>query len=329
MKIQSVLGPVDSGKLGQTLAHEHIVCLDWSMRMNFGLKYFDFDWAAETGSAMLKRARKEWGIQTLVDGTPINLGRDVRLLAEVSRRSGVNIIASSGFYYQEEPCLIGRSAGELEGWLDQECAEGIDGTGILPGILKSAVGADGVTPMLRNVLTAVGRVSARRQLPVFCHHDVKARSGMDILDVFESARTDLRRVILGHSGDTDDCDYLLSMLRRGSFLGMDRFAYCDVTLSLEKRVQVIMELFRQGYGKQLLLSHDYGVYMGFQGTMEDEKQKDHENCEVDYTFIHRKVLPALKDSGLTEQEIHLLMVENPRRLLAGESVNSGDIPRNV
>lgn len=314
MKVQSVLGPVDSGELGQTLAHEHITCMDWSMRMNFGLKYFDFEWVAQTAAAMLKKAREEWGIQTIVDGTPINLGRDVKLLAEVSRRSGVNIIASSGFYYQEDPCLSGRPAEEIDGWLDQECTEGIDGTDILPGILKSAVGTNGVTPMLKHVLTAVGRVAARRQLPIFCHHDVKARSGMDILDIFEKSQVDLSRVIVGHSGDTDDRDYLLSMAERGCFLGMDRFAYCDVTLSLAKRVQVMVDLFRKGYGKQLILSHDYGVYMGFQGTMDDEKQKDHQNNEVDYTLIHRKVLPALRSSGLTEQDIHLLMVENPRRL---------------
>lgn len=317
MKVQSVLGPIDSEKLGQTLAHEHITCMDWSMRMSFGLKYFDFDWVAKTGAAMLRKAREEWGIQTLVDGTPINLGRDVKLLAEVSRGSGMNIIASSGFYYQEEPCLSGRSAEEIDHWLDQECTEGMDGTDILPGILKSAVGAGGITPMLNNVLTAVGRVSARRQLPIFCHHDVRAKSGMDILDIFEKTQTDVRRVIIGHSGDTNDRDYLLSMLKRGCFLGMDRFAYCDVTLSMDERVQVIVDLFQKGYGKQLLLSHDYGVYMGFQGTMEDEKQKDHQNNEVDFTLIHRKVLPSLQRYGLTEQEIHLLTVENPKRLLAG------------
>lgn len=318
MKVQSVLGPIDSDKLGQILAHEHITCMDWSMRMSFGLKYFDFDWVAKTGAAMLKKAREEWGIQTLVDGTPINLGRDVKLLAEVSKGSGVNIIASSGFYYQDEPCLSARSAEELDEWLDQECTEGLEGTDILPGILKSAVGADGITPMLSNVLTAVGRVSARRQLPIFCHHDVRVKSGMDILDIFEKSQADISRVIVGHSGDTDDRDYLLSMLKRGCFLGMDRFAYCDVTLSMDERVRVIVDLFQKGYAKQLLLSHDYGVYMGFQGTMEDEKKKERANNGVDFTLIHRKVLPALQRYGLTEQDLQLLMVENPRRLLTGK-----------
>lgn len=314
MKIQSVLGPVDSEDLGQTLIHEHIMCVDWSMRMNFGLRYFDYEWMAETGAAMLKKAREEYGIRTVVDGTPVNLGRDVRLMAEISERSGVNIIASSGFYYQEEPCLASRSADDIYEWLDLECSEGIDGTGIWPGILKTAVGADGVTPMLEHVLTAAGRVSDSRRLPIFCHHDVSVRNGMEILDVFEKSRADLSRIIMGHSGDTDDCEYLISMLKRGCFLGMDRFAYCDVSLSLDKRVKVIAELFQKGYEKQLVLSHDYGIYMGFQGTMEDEKKKDHLNCEVDYTFIHRNVLPALRQYGLTEQDMRLLMVDNPRRL---------------
>lgn len=317
MKIHSVLGLIDSEELGHTLTHEHISCADWSMRINCGSRYFDYEWVAKTGAAMFQKAREQCHIQTIVDGTPINLGRDVRLMAEVSRRSGVNIIASSGFYYQEEPCLMYRPVEEIEEYLNYECSVGIDGTNILPGILKCAVGAAGITPMLKNILIAVGRTARRQQLPIFCHHDVQARSGMDILDTFEKAGADLSRIIVGHSGDTDDCDYLCAMLKRGCFLGMDRFAYCDISLRLEKRLQVIMELYQKGYGKQLILSHDYGVYMGFQGTMDDEKKKLHPDGAMDFTFIHQTVLPALRKLGLTEQDIHQLMAENPKRLLSG------------
>lgn len=318
MKIHSVLGLIDSEELGRTLAHEHISCADWSMRMNFGSRYFDFEWVAATGAAMFQKAREQCQILTIVDGTPINLGRDVRLMAEVSRRSGVNVIASSGLYYQEEPCLMYRSVEEIDELLDRECSEGIDNTGIFPGILKCAVGAQGLTPMLKNILLATGRVAKRRHLPIFCHHDVKARSGMEILDIFDKSDVDLSRVILGHSGDTDDFEYLCSMLKRGCFLGMDRFAYCDITLSLDKRLQVIRNLFQKGYGKRLILSHDYGVYMGAQGTMPNEIKKPHPDSNMDFTFIHFNVLPALRKLGLTEQDIQQLMVENPRYLLAGK-----------
>ena len=75
MKIQSILGPIDSAELGQTLIHEHITCADWSMRMNFGGKFFDHD----TVVAIAKRALapvQAMGLKTLVDGTPVNLGRE-------------------------------------------------------------------------------------------------------------------------------------------------------------------------------------------------------------------------------------------------------------
>ena len=47
MMIQGVLGPIDTAELGQTLMHEHITCADWSMRMNFGARFFEFDQVAE------------------------------------------------------------------------------------------------------------------------------------------------------------------------------------------------------------------------------------------------------------------------------------------
>lgn len=98
MKIHGVLGPLDTAALGQTLMHEHITCADWSMRMNFGSRFFEFDQVAAMAAAQLKKA-KALGVTTMVDGTRINLGRDIRLIREVAQRAEINIIASSGFYY--------------------------------------------------------------------------------------------------------------------------------------------------------------------------------------------------------------------------------------
>ena len=112
MMIQGVLGPIDTAELGQTLMHEHITCADWSMRMNFG------DQA------------------------------DIRLIREVARRTGLNFIASTGFYYQEEPWLYFRDEEEIYDLLMGDCADGISGTGSKPGILKAGVGRGGLTPLL-------------------------------------------------------------------------------------------------------------------------------------------------------------------------------------
>ena len=128
MMIQGVLGPIDTAELGQTLMHEHITCADWSMRMNFGARFFEFDQVAEIAAGQLGKA-KALGVRTVVDGTPVNLGRDIRLIREVARRTGLNFIASTGFYYQEEPWLYFRDEEEIYDLLMGDCADGISGTG--------------------------------------------------------------------------------------------------------------------------------------------------------------------------------------------------------
>ena len=84
MMIQGVLGPIDTAELGQTLMHEHITCADWSMRMNFGARFFEFDQVAEIAAGQLGKA-KALGVRTVVDGTPVNLGRDIRLIRRMLR----------------------------------------------------------------------------------------------------------------------------------------------------------------------------------------------------------------------------------------------------
>ena len=166
MAIQGVFGPIDPAELGQTLIHEHITCADWSMRMNFGEKFFDFDRVADMAAGQLGRA-KALGVSTVVDGTPINLGRDIRLIREVARRTGLNFIASTGFYYQEEPWLGMRDEEQIYDLLMGDCTDGISGTDSRPGILKAGVAGAGITPLLRKVLHATGRVAAETGLPVW------------------------------------------------------------------------------------------------------------------------------------------------------------------
>ena len=85
MKIQGVLGPLDSAELGQTLIHEHICCADWSMRANFGPRFFEHDALIEMAKRCFAPLRLH-GVRTLVDGTPINLGRDLPLIRETAER---------------------------------------------------------------------------------------------------------------------------------------------------------------------------------------------------------------------------------------------------
>ena len=316
MAIQGIFGPIGPAELGQTLIHEHITCADWSMRMNFGARFFDFEQVAAIAAGQLGKA-KELGVHTVVDGTPVNLGRDIRLIREVAQRTGLNFITSTGFYYQEEPWLGFRDEEQIYDLLMGDCTDGISGTDSKPGILKAGVAHAGVTPLLHKVLHATGRVAKETGLPIFCHHDPSVRSGGDILDLFEACGVPAGRVILGHSGDTTDLDYLTAMLERGCWLGMDRFGFCDRDLGLEPRVDTIAALCRQGWGHRLLLSHDLAAYLAFWDSWETTKNSDWMHLEEDYTFIHRRVLPALKERGLDQTAVDRLLVDNPRAFFEG------------
>jgi len=310
MFINSVTGPVDTATLGPTLIHEHVGGADWSLRMNGGKRFFDYDAVVSTATAAFLKVKQECGITTIVDGTPINLGRDVNLIRDVAERTGLTFIVSSGFYYHEEPSLANSSVDDIYDFLVNDCQHGVAETGIMPGIMKAAVGTLGVTPYLRKVLTAIARVSATTGLPVFCHHDVHARSGGDILDIFEYEGVNLKRFILGHSGDTDDLTYLEAMLKRGCYIGMDRFAYCDFMLGLQPRVDTIAALWRKGYGPQMMLAHDLVAYRG--GLTGDDTTPRPE--PADLTYIHKTVFPALVKAGVPQEECVRMITDNPRKL---------------
>jgi phosphotriesterase-related protein len=120
---------------------------------------------------------------------------------------------------------------------------------------------------------------------------------------------DLSRVVIGHSGDSTDLDYLKGLLARGSTLGMDRFGL-DRISAFEDRVNTVAELCRQGYAGQLVLSHDASaVWGGFPGAARGQA-----NPNWHYTHIHDDVLPALQERGVTAGQIEQMLVENPRRI---------------
>ena len=184
MAIQGIFGPIDPAELGQTLIHEHLTCADWSMRMNFGGKFFDFDQVAAMAEGQLNKA-KALGVRTVVDGTPINLGRDIHLIREVSRRTGLNFIASTGFYYQEEPWLGMRDEEQIYDLLMGDCVDGIAGTDSRPGILKAGVARRASPPAAQDPPRHRPGGKGDRPAP-FCHHDPPSKR-REILDLLVSA----------------------------------------------------------------------------------------------------------------------------------------------
>ena len=316
MMINSVLGKISTDQLGTTLIHEHVICIDWAARMCFRDRWFERDKVIEIAVGQLKKA-KEHGIDTIVDGTSVNLGRDIELMKEVSEKSGVNIIPSVGWYFQEEPYLMGKPIEWLIDLILEECERGIEGTGILPGAIKSATDKYGVTDLNKKLIYMASEVQKKTDLPIFAHSSIWQKTGPKQQDEFEKNGVDLRRIVIGHSGDSNDIDYLESIMKRGSYIGCDRFGD-DEKNSLENRVNTICELIQRGWIHQICLSHDYSAYIDWADhSWQNTRDADWMNLDVDYSYIHRKAIPLFLERGLTKEDIDIMMVENPKNFFEG------------
>tara|TARA_R100000027_G_scaffold5589_1_gene4557 strand:- start:1526 stop:2506 length:981 start_codon:yes stop_codon:yes gene_type:complete len=311
-RVETVLGPVVPEDLGATLIHEHILCSSLSLYHYFGESWLRKEEVIVTAATKLQRLRERYGVTTVVDGTPLNLSRDIRLLAEVSRRSGVHIVASTGFYHYDDFSYGRISVEDLAGYLLEECAQGAEGTSIRPGILKCAV--EELTPAAKFLLATVGRVQAATGLPVFVHTAPKRRNTLEALGMLQEAGSAPEKIIVGHCGDSNDTEYVREILRCGCWVEIDRLRRHQPEVFARKTAMVAN--LAQDWLHRLLISHDYICY--------DDRRNDQtrqrlgtviDEDEQGLCLIHEEMLPRLRQCGIGEAEMEELLCKNPQTVL--------------
>ncbi len=307
--VQTLTGPIPTSALGFTLMHEHIIVRSEGLAQNFPQI-----WDAEAVSAQVLQqltALKDRGVDTLVDLTVMGLGRDIPLLLPMVKQSGLQVIVATGLYTFTEPPNYFRNRGpdEMAELFVHDIQEGIQGTGVKAAILKCATDLPGITPGVEKVLRAVARAHRRTGVPIYTHTHAVTQRGLEQQDLFLEEKVDLRRVIIGHSGDTSDIAYLTRLLERGSYIGMDRFGL-DVFLPEEKRIWTVAELCRRGWAERMVLSHDAMVYFDVYDLGAIEKDRPNWN----YFNLQDNILPKLKKAGVSEEQIEIMTRENPRRI---------------
>ncbi|HZA24014.1 MAG TPA: phosphotriesterase-related protein [Dehalococcoidia bacterium] len=313
--VSTVLGPVDTRELGFTLSHEHIATGSAGMRHTYP-EFFDREGTIEDAAAALKQAYDE-GVRSYIDPTTFDLGRDIEMMQEVSRRSGVHIIPATGSHQAIPRVFRSASPDAIAPLYIREVEEGIEGTSVKAAIIKSASDQGGITELEEVVLRAVARASKHTGAPVYTHTWSPDRVGEQQIRVLEEEGVDLERVYIGHSNDTHDVDYILGLLRKGVWVGLDRFPggrYPGVPL-WQERTEIVKRLIDEGWAHRIMLGHDHSVPRG-QPTPEMREQRANYQPEG-YSFISRRVLPYLRELGTSEEDIQTIMVDNPRRFLEG------------
>jgi phosphotriesterase-related protein len=314
---QTVLGPLDVSKLGVTLAHEHVAdgpgVLDrwpkaWGGRAEFVAK----------GVEKLKLVRAA-GISTIVDLTTYDVGRDIRFLEEVSRKSGLNMIASTGqrFFPPNLPnvAMPSRTIAGLAEFFIKEIEQGIDGTAIKAGVIKIGIITQNPTPLEETGLRAAARASKATGVPIRTHTNAARRAGERHAVILEAEGIDPAGVSFDHS---DDIDYFLGLVRRGYSLGMDhvhRGLGSNLKPPFERRAECIKLLVDAGFAEKVFLSQD----AEFGGSLLPEAAREWRET-IDpaegMLFTTRKLIPYLKQIGVSDRAIQTMTVQNPRNFFS-------------
>ena len=309
--VETLRGPVDTAQLGFTLMHEHVFVLSQGVPENFPSIWNE----KEEVVAAQERLRElaALGVQTIVDLTVLGLGRDIPRLRRAVGDVPLNVIVATGLYlYTDEELprfFRSRDADAMADLFARDITEGIQDTEVKAAIIKCATDEGGVTPGVDKVLRAAARAHRRTGVPISTHTHAVTRRGLEQQEIFEQESVDLSRVIIGHSGDTEDLDYLQALMKKGSYIGMDRFGI-DIYLSTEKRVATIARLCELGYAEQMVLSHDASCYIDWYPA--ELIRRNVPNWH--YGHISEEVLPALRAAGVGEEQIRQMTVESPRRI---------------
>ena len=297
------------------MVHEHVFVLGEEFRQNYQDDWDEDDKVAEAVRDLTEL--KELGIDTILDPTVLGLGRYIPRIQRIAEQIDLNIVVATGLYTYNDipfqfhyagPGMLFDVPEPLVTLFTKDLTEGIADTGVRAAFLKCAIESQGLTPGVERVMRAVGQTSAQTGAPITVHTDPHSQSGLVAQRVLAEEGADLTKVVIGHSGDSVDLDYLMKLADAGSILGMDRFGL-DLLLPFDERVNTVAELCKRGYADRMALAHDAACFIDWF----DHEAKKQALPKWNYRHISEEVLPSLRERGVSEADITTMLVDVPRR----------------
>lgn len=262
--VRLMTGDIEPEKLGFTYAHEHIVCRPsyWVERNVMDLVLDDPQKSEEEIIVT-----KACGVDTIVDATAIDYGRDPQAVYDISVRTGMQIIGTAGFNKAflwdakmpgEERTFrewIDKSTeDELTDFVTNEIMVGMQGTGIKAGQAKFGTGYNSISPLEIKTIRAVCRAHLKTGAPIHSHTEAGTMA-LEQMQYLREEGVELKNVCFGHMDRNPDTYMHLKIADTGAYLSFDGIA--KIKYNPESvRINCILELAKHGYQKQILVSGD-------------------------------------------------------------------------
>jgi len=311
-RVNTVLGPVPAEELKIVAVHEHI---------GYGMPGSELDtrwWKTpeERYEETIPKLRQfhEYGGGTFVDVTGICNGRDVDYYKSLSAKTGIHIVACTGFVGGDTalPFFARASVDYLTRQFAHEITVGIGGTGSRAGVIKVGVSRGGrMTDLDKRIYRAAARAALATGVPVLTHLAIDAENAIAI---FGEEGLPLDRVLFGHADDGVNAEKTRDtwIAEQGGRVGFDTFGY-ETELEdppfwarpRKERLDHFLRFIGQGHLDKALVSADANCSpLGWPGV------KGH---TVNYIFTD--LIPDLRNAGVDEATITTLFVDNPADFL--------------
>ncbi len=333
----TVLGPVPADRLGVTLIHEHLhmdsrhlvaehgyeqsehgafdSIVATEARWNPGVHPANYDLTDSDVVIEELAGFRSRGGQTIVDATPVDLGRSAQDLVKIAQATGLNVVMGCGYYLEasHRKLISDHTVEHIAAGIVNECTRGVGGTGVRPGLIGEIGTNNPMTASEERVLRAAGLAAIATGRVVSVHVHPWGREGIKIINVLAETGVAPDRVILNHMNTAAfDRPYQEELLQRGVYLAYDLFGFDHSLLGAGRYppsdyavASTVADLYGSGMGSQLLISQDIGVrtrlsrYGGW-----------------GYHHLLDHVVPLLRSFGLHSSDIGRLLVDNPARALS-------------
>ena len=315
-RVQTVCGEISTDQLGFTLMHEHLVSSQAGIAENYPQLYVENAYDRVMKDLLEMKAH---GIQTVVEATPFDLGRDAPMLQRLSSDSGVQVIACTGFF-QELAGMLGFYTKEQYAQLFiDDLTKGIAGTDIKAGIIKTAMDVEGPTPGREIIHRAVAIASRETGFPVMLHSDPRGEMGRHQIRFLREEGANLERVKIDHCLETTDMDYLSWLYDQGVWLGVDRLPLIAAegtrAVPTEQRIETVRKMIEAGMSDRMLFAHDFmsiSTYFDHMASQEEQAYIRSLNPQR-FLFLQEVVFPKLEEAGIDGKLLQKMCVDNPRR----------------
>jgi phosphotriesterase-related protein len=302
--VSTVTGPLRPESLGVTLIHEHVL-VDFVGADRVSRDRYDAEEVFRVALPHLVALRAA-GCQTLVECTPSFLGRDPSLLRRLSDAAGLQLVTNTGYYGAADDKYLPEhayreTADQLAARWTAEFRDGIEGTGIRPGFLKTGVDAGPLSEIDRKLIVAAGRCHLATGLAV-CVHTGNGQAALEVLETLKQEGVAPSAYVWVHAQNERDRSVHLRVAGEGAWVEFDGVR----PESLEAHVEAVTDLIAGGHLGRVLVSQDAGWYhVGEAGG----------GTYRGYRFLFDSFLPALRGRGASDAQVRRLVVDNPAEAL--------------